>query len=175
MIEIRKLDRDAYAGKSFTLRYTTGAYYDISETGCGFGVVRKAFDAPKEMVIDDVFFGPWLDAPEGFGAFERERLLGFAEGFLETWNNRYRIANICVFDPADRGAGVGTLLMNAALTEAGACGARMAVVETQSCNEKAIAFYRKCGFEIIGFDLFSYSNQDPENHEIRIEMGRKLK
>ena len=29
---------------------------------------------------------------------------------------------------------------------------RMAVLETQTCNERAIAFYRKCGFEIIGFD-----------------------
>lgn len=27
---------------------------------------------------------------------------------------------------------------------------------------------------IIGFDLYSYSNDDPEKHEVRIEMGRKL-
>ena len=38
----------------------------------------------------------------------------------------------------------------------------------------AIVFYQKNGFEIIGFDLYSYSNTDPEKHEIRIEMGRKL-
>jgi len=175
MIEIRKLDPETFRGKPFTLRYTTEGYYDISGNESGFGVIRKPFDLPKEMAIDDVFFGPWLEEPEGFGAFEGERMLGFIEGFLEKWNNRYRIGNICVFDAADRGAGAGTLLMNAALTAAKACGARMAVVETQSCNEKAIAFYRKCGFEIIGFDLFAYSNEDPENNEIRIEMGRALK
>ena len=28
---------------------------------------------------------------------------------------------------------------------------------------------------IIGFDLYSYSNDDPERHEVRIEMGKKLK
>ena len=54
------------------------------------------------------------------------------------------------------------------------CGARMSVLETQSCNENAIAFYKKNGFEIIGFDLYSYSNTDPERHEIRVEMGKKL-
>ena len=38
----------------------------------------------------------------------------------------------------------------------------------------AIAFYRRYGFEIIGFDLYSYSNTDPEKNEVRVEMGRKL-
>ncbi len=51
---------------------------------------------------------------------------------------------------------------------------RMAVLETQTCNERAIAFYRKCGFQVIGFDLYAYSNHDPEAHEVRLEMGKKL-
>ena len=51
----------------------------------------------------------------------------------------------------------------------------MIVLETQSCNENAIAFYRKNGFEIIGFDLYAYSNDDPERHEVRLEMGKKLR
>ena len=51
----------------------------------------------------------------------------------------------------------------------------MAVLETQTCNENAIAFYKRNGFSIIGFDLYSYSNDDPERHEVRIEMGKKLK
>ena len=64
--------------------------------------------------------------------------------------------------------------MNRITETAEASGARMIVLETQSCNEKAIAFYRKNGFSIIGFDLYSYSNNDPERHEVRIEMGKKL-
>ncbi len=51
----------------------------------------------------------------------------------------------------------------------------MIVLETQSCNENAIALYRKNGFEMIGFDLYAYSNDDPERHEVRFEMGKKLK
>ena len=64
--------------------------------------------------------------------------------------------------------------MNAILCEAKESGARMIVLETQTCNENAITFYRKNGFELIGFDLYSYTNSDPERHEIRIEMGKKL-
>ena len=51
-----------------------------------------------------------------------------------------------------RSKGIGTLLRNAISDAAKASGARMSVLETQSCNENAIAFYRKNGFEIIGFD-----------------------
>ncbi len=71
-----------------------------------------------------------------------------------------------------RSKGVGTLPRNAISDAAKASGARMSVLETQSCNENAIAVYRKNGFEIIGFDLYSYSNTAPERHEIRIEMGK---
>ena len=109
-----------------------------------------------------------------YGAFEGDRLTGFVEGFLEKWNNRYRISNICVFDHADRRSGVGTRLMGAILEEAVRSGARMAVLETQSFNCKAISFYKKNGFQLIGFDRYAYSNHGPEEHHMRIEMGRKL-
>ena len=101
-------------------------------------------------------------------------MIGFVEGSIEEWNNRYRISNICVFDNQKRHNGIGSKLMEAILKEAKESGARMVVLETQTCNENAIAFYKKNGFDIIGFDLYSYSNDDPEKHEIRIEMGKKL-
>ncbi len=67
------------------------------------------------------------------------------------------------------------MLMGAIQAAAESLSARMIVLETQSCNEAAIAFYRRNGFSIIGFDLYTYSNTDPERHEVRIEMGKKLK
>ncbi len=133
------------------------------------------FEAAVEKAFEDEFFGDWLDEPVAYGAFEDERLLGYAEGAPEKWNNRFRISNICVFDSAERHRGIGTALMNTILAEAVKADARMAVLETQSCNENAIAFYRKNGFDIIGFDLYSYSNTDPERHAVRIEMGKKLR
>lgn len=173
-MEIRKLDRAVYAGRKFTARYTTNGYYDLRPAGHGFRMDYVPFDAPVEKSFDDVFFGEWLEAPAAFGAFDGEGLVGFAEGSIESWNNRFRISNICIFDSAARGKGTGRLLMEAIEREAAASGARMIVLETQSCNEAEIAFYRKNGFSVIGFDLYAYSNTDPERHEVRIEMGKKL-
>lgn len=173
-MEIRKLDKKTYAGYKFTAQYETNGYYDIRPISSGFEIKYVSFDAPVRKSFDDKFFSEWLENPIAYGAFENERLIGYAEGSPEEWNNRFRISNICIFDNSARHKGIGTLLMNTVLKEAKSAGARMAVLETQSCNENAIAFYRKNGFEIIGFDLYSYSNTDPEQHEIRIEMGKKL-
>lgn len=173
-MEIRQLDQKTYAGRRFTARYQTGGYYEISAVKGGFQIKYTPFDAPVVRSFDDVMFGEWLEAPVAFGAFEQERLLGFVEGSIEGWNNRFRISNLCVFDDASRSRGIGSALM-ARITEAAcACGARMLVLETQSCNEAAVAFYRKNGFSVIGFDLYAYSNADLERHEVRIEMGKKL-
>ena len=108
----------------------------------------------------------------GYGAFQDGELLGIAEGSPESWNHRWRISNLCIFQEKHRRCGVATALMEKMLEEAAPM--RMAVLETQTCNERAIAFYRKCGFEIIGFDLYAYTNHDPEAHEVRLEMGKKL-
>ena len=173
-VEIRRLEKESFAGKRFTARYMTKGYYDIRAAENGFDINYVLFDTAVERSFEDEFFSEWLGEPVAYGAFEGETLLGFAEGAPETWNNRFRISNICVFDTAARHRGIGAALLDAILTEAEKAGARMAVLETQSCNENAIAFYRKNGFEIIGFDLYAYSNADPECHEIRIEMGKKL-
>ncbi len=173
-MEIVKLNPKKYAGQKFTARYITNGYYDIVRTTGGFDIEYKRFDSPVERSFDDTFFGEWLDNPVAYGAFENGKLLGFVEGAPEGWNNRYRISNICVFDNTRRNCGIGAALMSTILREAKESGARMVVLETQTCNENAIAFYRKMGFELIGFDLYAYSNSDPKRHEIRIEMGKKL-
>ena len=173
-MEIRQLDAAAYAGRKFTARYQTRGYYDISTFDGGFQIKYVPFEAPVQKSFDDVFFGEWLEAPVAFGAFEGARLIGFAEGSPEGWNNRFRISNICVFDASARGKGVGTRLMEIMQKAAEKTGARMMILETQSCNENAIAFYKRNGFEIVGFDLYAYSNADPERHEVRIEMGKRL-
>ena len=174
-MEIRQLDPAVYAGQKFTARYRTTGYYYICAAEDGFRFRYVPLGAPMEKSFDDEFFGEWLEEPTAFGAFEGERLLGYVEGAPEGWNNRYRISNICIFEENARGKGLGTLLMQAIQRAAEAAGARMIVLETQTCNENAIAFYKRNGFSIIGFDLYSYSNDDPERHEIRIEMGKMLK
>ena len=171
---ISKLKKEDYRGEKFTARYMTKGYYDIQSVSTGFVFKYINFDEEKAVSFEDSFFNEWLENPVAYGAFEDGELIGFVEGSIEEWNNRYRISNICIFDSKKRHSGVGAKLMDVILSEAKESGARMVVLETQTCNENAIAFYKKNGFEIIGFDLYSYSNDDPEKHEIRIEMGRKL-
>ena len=173
-MEIRPLEKDTYQGRKFTARYQTRGYYDIRPTATGFEMPYVPLKTPVEKSFDDEFFGEWLDEPVAFGAFVGDRLLGFVEGAPERWNRRFRLSNICIFDNTARHQGLGTCLMETITAAARATGARMLVLETQTCNENAIAFYRKNGFTIIGFDLYSYSNADPERHEVRIEMGKKL-
>jgi len=64
--------------------------------------------------------------------------------------------------------------MDSAIKAAKVKGARMLVLETQSCSVPAVNFYLKQGFTLIGFDSASYSNEDLERKEIRLELGLKL-
>ena len=171
---ISKLDKKDYQGKKFIAKYLTKGYYDIQRTSNGFEFVYTEFDDEKEMSFEDSFYNEWLEEPVAYGMFENEKLVGYVEGTIEKWNNRYRISNICVFDSAQRHCGIGSKLIDVILDEAKQSGARMVVLETQTCNLNAISFYKKNGFDIIGFDLYSYSNEDLVRHEVRIEMGRKL-
>lgn len=173
-MEIKRLEPQEYIGKRFTVRYITNGYYDICPVENGFRMEYIPFQAPVEKSFDDEFFGEWLENPVAFGAFDGDSLVGFVEGAKESWNNRFRISNICVFDGERRNGGIGAMLLNAIMDIAKSSGARMVVLETQTCNTHAIEFYKKHGFNIIGFDLYSYSNSDPERHEVRIEMGNRI-
>lgn len=173
-MDFHKLNKEEYVGKSFKLSYRTKTYIDIRSTESGFDLVQLPFEKEMELSFEDCFFNEWLEDPVAYGAFEGETLIGYVEGSIEKWNNRYRISNICLFDEDKRNCGIGGVLMGLIMDEAKASGARMAVLETQTSNEKAISFYRKHGFEIIGFDLYAYTNDDPARHEVRIEMGKVL-
>ena len=132
---IKPLDKETYAGRKFTARYKTKGFYDIRPSDFGFRIEYIPFGETVERSFDDEIFSEWLDKPVAFGAFENDVLAGYAEGFLEEWNNRFRISNICIFDYAARSKGVGTLLMNAISDAAKASGARMIVLETHSIEK----------------------------------------
>lgn len=73
-----------------------------------------------------------------------------------------------------RRRGIGAALMKHAVEVAKQKGARMLVLETQSCDVPAIGFYLKQGFDLVGFDLAAYSNEDIERKEVRLEFGLPL-
>ena len=63
--------------------------------------------------------------------------------------------------------GIGTALMNKAKEIAKEQNRRAIILETQSCNVRAISFYRAQGFKLMGFDTCCYTNRDIEKREIR--------
>lgn len=129
------LNPGTYAGRKFTVRYQTNGYYEIEPSEQGFSMKYVPLEVPVEKSFEDEILGKWLEAPVTFGAFAGEKLIGFVEGSIESWNDRFRISNICVFDPARRHGGLGTALMNRITETAEASGARMIVLETQSCAD----------------------------------------
>ncbi len=171
---IKELDYKEYKNKKYHADIKTDKVLSIEPSEQGFSLKWTQLDEEIVMPLDDDILSEWLENPKAFGAYEGNTLIGFVEGFLEQWNNRYRISNICVFDDANRRSGVGASLLEQILEEAKTSGARMAVLETQSFNHTAIEFYKKHGFEIIGFDRYAYSNKGPEENNMRIEMGRKI-
>jgi len=99
--------------------------------------------------------------------------VGWLELGYHKWNNRMRVCQFLV-NKEFRRKGIGTLLMQKAVGVSKRRGARMLILETQTCNVPAINFYLKFGFELIGFDATHYSNEDIGRKEVRLEFGLKL-
>ena len=169
---IKKLDYNTYKGQKYQAEILSDRFLSIEPSDTGFEVKWVMSEELLRMTICEDLLSDWLEEPVAYGAFEDDKLIGMVEGFLEKWNNRFVIANICVFDSDHRRNGIGTKLMEAILQDAKKSGARMVVLETQTFNFKAISFYKKHGFEIIGFDRYAYSNKGPQEHNMRVEMGK---
>ena len=97
-------------------------------------------------------------------------LLACVEICPEEWSNRLMVTELWVADQLHR-KGFGTRLMKLAKEKAREQGRRAIILETQSCNVRAIAFYRSQGFRLVGFDTCCYANNDIARHEIRFNFG----
>ena len=138
-MEINRLNYNGYKGKKYNAEFLSDQYLSIEPGNNGFEMKWVYSETELKMSIHDYMLSDWLEDPAAYGAFEHGRMVGFVEGFLEKWNNRFRITNICVFDESDRRRGIGTLLLDRMMIDAVDSGARMAVLETRSFNFKAIS------------------------------------
>lgn len=172
-IQIKQLEREKWEGHELEFSYSTDGYYSFDVSDWDFKLKFNPYGKTLNKKFTDRLFENWAKGALAFGAFSEGELAGIVEFFSEKWNNRLRITNLLVFE-SFRGKGLGTALMNKALETGIRIGARMAVLETQTCNPRAVEFYLKTGFIPIGFDLFSYSNEDTEKTEVRLEMGKIL-
>jgi len=158
-------------------RYVTSDYFDLSiartESSWKVELTQKPLEQPVEKGFVGTLFEGHIEEPRVFAAVIGNKQVGWVELGYEKWNNRMRVWEFLVKEEYRR-QGIGTLLMGHAARVAKDRGARMLVLETQSCNVAAISFYLKYGFSLIGFDSAAYSNADVEKKEVRLEMGLEL-
>lgn len=181
--QIIPLPKEEWQGTHVPIRYTTEEYYDLETTvGNDFfqvQMVKKKFEkpvthTPEEYDFPDSLYQAHWEKAEAFGIVSEENgkkeLLACIEICPEEWSNRLIVTELWVADRLHR-QGIGTKLMNFTKEKARQQGRRAIILETQSCNVRAIAFYRSQGFELIGFDSCCYTNIDVERHEIRFDFG----
>ena len=161
------------------MRYTTETYYDVipEETDSGWRVSfeRKPFETPvthypEEYDFPDKLYEDHWEGARAWGVVSDEgELLACVETCPESWSNRLVVAELWVTESLRR-QGLGHRLMAVAKEQAVREGRRAVILETQSCNTGAVAFYRSEGFTLGGFDLCCYSNRDRERREVRLDL-----
>jgi ribosomal protein S18 acetylase RimI-like enzyme len=174
--DIIPLERERWAGYRLEFRYVSRDYYDLELVSSvdGFRAVftKKPLVQPFEKTPDDTdkLFQPWWDDIEAWGVVDNGRLAAAIETASEDWSNRLRVTELWI-DGGYRRQGLGTALMDIAVKRAKDEKRRAVILETQSCNAGAVAFYLNYGFSLIGFDACAYTNNDVRCGEVRMEMG----
>ena len=54
-MQIQRLDPKEYAGRRFTMRYTTGGYYHVTPEPEGFRLQYRTFDPPSKCPLTMCF------------------------------------------------------------------------------------------------------------------------
>ena len=174
-MRIGELPRQIYEGNELVFSYDTSAYYEVRlrDSGTVMSAEFIRVNCPRRHVeFTDRLFAPhWAD-PHAYGVWDGNELLAVMEVTPE-WNGRLRITNLCVRDGFRR-RGLGTMLITRARELARAQGMRGLILETQSCNAGAIAFYLSQGLTLQGFDASCYQNDDIARHEVRMEFGCRV-
>jgi ribosomal protein S18 acetylase RimI-like enzyme len=174
IVELAK--KDAYL-REIASKYSSSYYYEVSvfpEPGSWrVELSHRAFESRLDKDSHGKLFEDHVDEPRVFSAVLSDKQVGWIELGYDKWNNRMRVWEFLVEEEFRR-QGIGTLLMKHAVKIARDKGARMLVLETQTNNATAIEFYLNFGFQLIGFDLAAYSNEDISKKEVRLELGLKL-
>ncbi len=181
--KIIHLPKVSWKGTPILIKYTTEEYYDletaIEQDGFNVKMVKKKFEtpvthSPEEYDFPDSLYQDHWEKAEAYGIVNeqdgKKELVACIELCPEEWSNRLMVTELWVADKLHR-HGIGTKLMNFAKEQAKKQGRRAIILETQSCNVRAIAFYMSQGFELIGYDTCCYTNLDVERHEIRFDFG----
>lgn len=177
MLTIQEIFAKDYPGegKHIYFTYTSDYHYKV--------VLQREADGWQIRLQAERLATPFVKEPMEGPLFEAHKtdlrafvaLWGDAEAGLmaynfQEWNNTIRVWDLYV-DPAFKRRGIGTALMDAIKAAAREAGARAVVLESQSSNYPAIRFYLSQGFDLVGLDTISYSNEDVQQGEVRLELG----
>lgn len=178
--KIIHLPKEQWTDYKIPMRYTTHEYFDVvmkeEENKFNVELEKKPLETPISHYPEEYDFPDRLyqDCWRGACAWgvldEKEELIACIETCPEEWFNRLRVCELWVHENYRR-QGIAHRLMAVAKEQARLERRRAIILETQSCNEGAIAFYRQEGFTLIGFDSCCYSNRDIERKEVRMELG----
>jgi len=168
------LERAQYAGVRLPVAYLANRHLSVETVpkrkGLSFRLAWRRFRVPQAKAFEMTLYPAYFENAEAYGVFDGETLAGVLEVNREGWNNRLRVTELWVAEPYRR-RGVGSSLLAFAKGRAKDLSCRALVLETQTCNEAAIALYVKNGFAIVGIDTTCYTNDDLFRGEVRIEMG----
>ena len=177
-IKIKKLDKDQLLDRVNIFEYESPGHYKVEiqpkEDGWTIDLTKQDFEIPfKKWDDTDKVIQPYKGDSEIYGAFIEEKEAGLIQFEYQPHNESVRVWDIDIWKEFQH-QGVGTKLMNKCISRAKEFGARRIILEVQSSNLKAIDFYRKMGFELIGLDASHYHNDDIERNEVRLEMAMYL-
>ena len=178
MMQIVELTKASTPLPRLAYRYRTRHHYalELKRSAGGWTARLRLRRLPRELEkrCESELFQWMVLEPRAFAAIEDGKQVGWIEVDLSAFKERARVWEFLVLEEYRR-RGIGTALMTKAEEVAREAGVRMLVLETQSCNVGAMAFYLKFGFDLVGFDGTAYSNEDVERGEIRLEMGKLLR
>ena len=176
VVEYKQLDRSKLEDRFVTFEYTSQGTYDLNikknEKGWNAEFILVK-DRPMKKRLKEALITPYKGESILHGAFIENEEVGIIQFEYQEYNKSVRVWDLYVWSGNKRN-GIGTSLMDICKKYAKEKKARRIILETQSSNLKAIAFYQKNEFELIGFDATSYTNKDVEKGEVRLELAYHL-
>ena len=171
-MEIRELDKRIYKDYPVKIVYDTDSYYDLLLIDECIKIEKKPLGYNYHHEKDDIserLYQDWLEGARAFGAFVDDELVGIIE--IGTDYSKRMIINLLKVDDDYQRRGIAKALMDKVKAIMYQDDIRAIILETQSCNTKAIGFYQSQGFKLIGFDTICYTNNDLERKEVRLDFG----
>ena len=174
-IQIIKMNKEDLQDRVNVFQYESSGHYKVNiqahEDGWVVHLKKEDFQQPfKKWDDTDKVIQPYKGDSEIYGAFIGDKEAGLIQFEYQPHNKSIRIWDIDVWLEFQN-QGIGKALMEKCISRARESGARRIVLEVQSSNLKAISFYKKIGFELIGMDASHYHNDDIERGEVRLEMA----